>query len=194
QAERDYRVLGDQLKAQDEQIRAYDRQVDAHAGQIRAVRAQQQTLREQVASADALVNQAGERLRKTTITNPLAGTVLTTYAKAGEFVQTGQPLYRIANLETVDVRAYISESQLAGVRVGQDARVTLDAGGTGRQTVPGSVSWISPRAEFTPTPIQTRDERTDLVYAVKIRVPNEKGLLKIGMPVDVQFVAAPAGQ
>jgi HlyD family secretion protein len=194
QAERDYRVLGDQIKAQDEQIRAQDHQIEVYAEQIQTVRAQQQTLREQVASADAQVNQAGERLRKTTITNPLTGTVLTTYAKAGEFVQMGQPLYRIANLEAVDVRAYIAEPQLSGVRVGQEARVTLDAGSAGRQTLSGSVSWISPRAEFTPTPIQTRDERADLVYAVKIRVPNEQGLLKIGMPVDVQFVAQGAAR
>jgi membrane fusion protein YbhG len=194
QAERDYRVLGEQIKAQDEQIKAYERQIEAHGGQVRAARAQQNTLRDQVAAAEAQVNHAGERLRKTTIANPIGGTVLTTYAEAGEFVRMGQPLYRIADLTTVDVRAYITEPQLAGVRVGQEARVTFDAGGAARQTVTGSVSWISARAEFTPTPIQTREERADLVYAVKIRVPNDNGVLKIGMPVDVQFGASSGGQ
>jgi HlyD family secretion protein len=67
--------------------------------------------------------------------------------------------------------------------------VSIDAGGGQRQTMPGSISWISSRAEFTPTPIQTREERVDMVYAIKIRVANANGVLKIGMPVDVQFVA-----
>ena len=101
-------------------------------------------------------------------------------------VQPGQPLYTIANLAEVDVRAYVTEPQLASVRIGQQARVTADAGDA-RQTLTGTVSWVSAQAEFTPTPIQTRDERADLVYALKIRVPNKDGLLKIGMPVDVEF-------
>jgi HlyD family secretion protein len=115
--------------------------------------------------------------------------VLTSYAKAGEFVQMGQPLYKIANLDAVEVRAYVTEPQLATVRLGQEARVTIDAGRGPRQTLSGTVAWISSQAEFTPTPIQTREERADLVYAVKIRVRNDKGVLKIGMPADVQFGA-----
>ena len=187
QAERDVRVLADQVKAQDEQIRAHDRQIAAQAEQIRAAQAQEQTVRAQVASADAQVNQVAERIRKTDVRNPAAGTVLTTYAKAGEMLQLGQPLYRIANLQSVDVRAYVSEPQLAAVRLGQSAVVSVDMAKADRQRVTGQVTWISPRAEFTPTPIQTREERADLVYAVKIHVANENGALKIGMPVDVQF-------
>ena len=91
----------------------------------------------------------------------------------------------------MEVRAYVTEPQLAHIRLGQAARVTVDAGGGQRQTVSGTISWISSQAEFTPTPIQTRDERADLVYAVKIRVANDNGVLKIGMPADVQFVGAP---
>ena len=192
QAERDVRVLADQITAQDEQIRAADRQIAAQEDQIRAAHAQEQTLRAQVDSADAQVNQVSERIRKADVRNPTAGTVLTTYAKAGEFVQIGQPLYRIANLQSVDVRAYVSEPQLAGIRLGQKATVSVDAARSDRHELTGEVTWVSARAEFTPTPIQTREERADLVYAVKIRVPNEQGLLKIGMPVDVQFVAGSA--
>jgi HlyD family secretion protein len=103
-------------------------------------------------------------------------------------VQIGQPLYRIANLSAVDVRAYVTEPQLAGVHLGQPAMVSVDAG-RGRERLTGQITWISPRAEFTPTPIQTREERADLVYAIKIRVPNDRGVLKIGMPADVQFAA-----
>jgi HlyD family secretion protein len=189
QAERDYRVLGDQVKAQEHQITAQDRQVGAQAEQIQAARAQQQTARDQVASAEAQVKQVGERLRRTQVTSPITGTVLTSYAKAGEFVQMGQPLYKIANLDAVEVRAYVTEPQLAGIRLGQDARVSIDAGPGQRQTLPGTVTWISSQSEFTPTPIQTREERADLVYAVKIRVRNDNGVLKIGMPADVQFGA-----
>lgn len=188
QAERDYRVLGDQIKAQEEQIKAQERQIAAQGDQIRAAAAQQHTVRQQVASADAQVSLVADRIRKSAVRNPVAGTVLTTYARAGEIVQIGQPLYRIADLDVVEVRAYVTETQLSGVRIGQDALVTIDTGG-GRQTMAGKVSWISARAEFTPTPIQTREERADLVYAVKIRVKNDRDLLKIGMPADVRFAA-----
>ena len=113
--------------------------------------------------------------------------MLVTYAKPGEVVQPGQPLYKIADVRIVDIRAYVTEPQLASVKLGSGARVSVDVGNDSRQTLDGTVSWVSSQAEFTPTPIQTRDERADLVYAVKIRVPNENGLLKIGMPVDVDF-------
>lgn len=188
QAERDDRVLADQIKAQEEQIQAYARQVAAQAAQVGAARQQHTTAQAQIAAADAQVAQLDDRVRRAAITNPSAGTVLATYANAGEVVQPGQPLYKIADLAVVDVRAYISEPQLAAVTVGQQARVNVDVAENERQTLTGTVSWISSQAEFTPTPIQTRDERADLVYAVKIRVPNETGILKIGMPVDVEFV------
>jgi HlyD family secretion protein len=186
QAEREVRTLENQLEAQDEQIEAQARQMAAHTGQIAAIRAQQQTAAQQVTVAAAQVGQAEERIRKAQITNPSAGTVLVTYAREGEVVQPGQPLYKIADLAAVDVRAYVTETQLSSVRVGQKAQVTVDAGES-RQTLDGSVSWVASQAEFTPTPIQTREERADLVYAVKIRVPNQNGVLKIGMPVDVGF-------
>jgi HlyD family secretion protein len=186
QAERDARVLQDQVRAQDQQIAAQDHQVAAQNAQIAAAQQQQRTARTQVSAADAQVAQVDDRIRRSAITNPSAGTVLVTYAKPGEVVQPGQPLYKIADVRTVDVRAYVTEPQLASVKLGNRARVTVDSG-SARQTLDGTVSWVSSQAEFTPTPIQTRDERADLVYAVKIRVPNENGLLKIGMPVDVDF-------
>jgi HlyD family secretion protein len=186
QAERDDRVLQEQIKGQDEQITAQSRQVSAQEAQIAAARQQQQTARAQVAAADAQVAQIDDRVRRSTITSPGAGTVLVTYVERGEIVQAGQPLYRIADMSDVDVRAYVTEPQLADLQVGRKARVTLDSGDN-RQTLDGIVSWVSTQAEFTPTPIQTRDERADLVYAVKIRVANQNGMLKIGMPVDVEF-------
>jgi HlyD family secretion protein len=194
QAERDRRVLTNQMAAQDEQVKAQERQIAAQADLVRGAQAQQHTIAAQVAGAEAQVQQAGERIRKTEIRNPIEGTVLTTYAKAGEVVQTGQPLYRVANLKAMEVRAYVTEPQLSSIRLGQEARVSIDAAGTSRQTVSGSITWISARAEFTPTPIQTREERVDMVYAIKIRVANDTGVLKIGMPVDVRFVPAQAAR
>ena len=189
QAERDVRVLEDQIKAQNQSVTAQEQQVAAHNAQIAATAAARQTAGRQVASAEAQVAQVGERIRKSQVKNPIAGTVLVTYVTQGEFVQPGQPLYKIADLDVVDVRAYITETQLSGVRIGQQAQVTIDSGGGKRDTLTGAVTWIATNAEFTPTPIQTRDERADLVYAIKIRVDNRNGRLKIGMPVDVKFTA-----
>jgi HlyD family secretion protein len=180
QAERDLRTLG-------EQVRSQDRQIAAQGQQIEAARAQQVTVRRQVDAADAQIEQIGDRIRKTAVVNPVAGTVLATYAKAGEFVQQGQPLYKIADLDAVEVRAYVDETQLASVRLGQSVQVTVDTGKDERKSMPGTVSWVSSEAEFTPTPIQTREERAELVYAIKVRVANQGGVLKIGMPADVNF-------
>jgi HlyD family secretion protein len=187
QAERDARVLEDQVKAQSGQIEAQSKQVAAYAGQLDALTAQQRTAARQADTAGTQVALVEDRLRRTRVLNPQAGTVLVTYAEAGEFVQPGQPLYKIADLSTVDVRAYVTEPQLASITVGGPAQVNVDVGSDQRESVTGTVTWIASSAEFTPTPIQTRDERADLVYAVKIRVPNDKRLLKIGMPVDVEL-------
>jgi HlyD family secretion protein len=168
QAEREYRVLGEQIEA---------------------ARAQERTVGLEAASAGARVDQIADRIRRSRVLNPVTGSVLATYTEAGEFVQTGQPLYKIADLDSMILRAYVTEPQLARVRIGGPAAVTVDAGNQ-RRTLPGTITWVASEAEFTPTPIQTRDERADLVYAVKIRVPNQGGAVKIGMPADVRFAAA----
>ena len=157
--------------------------------QIEALRAQRESVGMDVVASDARVAQIADRIARSLVRNPEEGTVLTTYTRAGEVVQTGQPLYRIADLDTLILRAYVSGDQLTEVRLGQQARVRVDRGG-GLATLPGRVTWISSTAEFTPTPIQTRDERADLVYAVKVAVPNADGSLKIGMPGDVSFESA----
>jgi HlyD family secretion protein len=172
QAERDFRVLGEQIKA---------------------LRAQQRSTSADLGSRDAKVAQVAERIGKGTIRNPIDGTVLATYVEAGEVVQAGQPLYRIADLRTVEVRAYISETQLASVHLGQPARVSVDSGRAARTAFDGNVTWMSSDAEFTPTQIQTREDRADLVYAVKITVANPDGVLKVGMPADVAFAPSKAG-
>src|SRR5262249_39533031 len=122
QAERDDRVLQDQVRAQEQQIEAQDRQVAAQAAQMTATRAQRQTALNQVSGADAQGAEVDGGIRKSTVTNPSAGTVLVKYARAGEIVQPGQPLYKIASLDAVDVRAFVTQPQLAMIRLGQQAR------------------------------------------------------------------------
>jgi HlyD family secretion protein len=168
QAERDYRTL---------------------LAQIDATRAQRESVGREAASSAARVAQIADRIARGVVRNPRAGTVLTTYARSGEMVQPGQPLYRVADTDTLDLRAYVTGTQLARIRVGQPAEVRVDGGEGDLFALPGTVTWISSSAEFTPTPIQTRDERADLVYAVRVRVPNPDGMLKIGMPADVVFRA-----
>jgi HlyD family secretion protein len=168
QAEREYRVL---------------------EAQIEAVRAQRTSVGLDVATNEARVAQIRDRISKSTIVNPQKGTVLTTYARAGEVIQAGQPLYRIADLDTLILRAYLTGDQLLSVRPGQEVQVTIGESPTAGRTLSGTVTWISPTAEFTPTPVQTRDERASLVYAMKIRVINPDGVLKIGMPADVTLPA-----
>ena len=147
---------------------------------------------EEATAIEAQIDRLEDRLDRSRIRNPVTGTVLTTVVEAGEFVQPGRALYQIARLDTLTFRAYVDGGLLGELRLGQPASVTVDAG-EGRRSHDGTVSWIASEAEFTPTPIQTREERTDLVYAVEIRVPNPDGRLKIGMPADVVFGGAGDG-
>jgi HlyD family secretion protein len=179
--------LFDQQAATAQQLDQAERDYKTLLAQIDATRAQQKTAAQDIASTDARVAQIRDQLSKARVINPVGGTVLATYVKAGEVVQPGQPLYRIANLDTLELRAYVTEDQLSQVKLGQVVQVSIDAGNATRRAIPGTVSWVSSQAEFTPTPIQTRDERSNLVYAVKVRVANRGGVLKIGMPADVEL-------
>jgi HlyD family secretion protein len=163
-AERDYRTLGEQIEA---------------------TQTSRTTASTEIGSIDAQIALIDDRIRKSRIVNPVGGTVLTKYAERGEFIQAGQPVYKVADLDTLTLRAYVSGAQLAAVRVGATVTVRIDAGRDSMRTLPGRVTWVASQAEFTPTPVQTRDERADQVYAVKIRVPNPNGALKIGMPGEL---------
>ena len=187
------RRLFDQKAAPAQQLDLAERDYRMLEAQIRAARAQRLSVARDVSSGTAHVDQIQDRIAKSQIANPEAGTVLATYAKAGEVVQAGQPLYRIANLDTLVLRAYVSERQLASLALGQRVQVRVDQGNGALLQMPGVVRWVSPKAEFTPTPVQTRDERADLVYAVKVHVANPRGVLKIGMPADMAL-ATPAAQ
>lgn len=184
--------LFDQQAATAQQLDQAERDYRTLLAQIEAARAQARTAAQDIAASDARVAQLRDQISKARVTNPVSGTVLATYVKAGEIVQRGQPLYRIANLDTLELRAYVGEAQLSEVKLGQVVQVSIDAGNDKRRTMPGRISWVSSQAEFTPTPIQTREERSNLVYAVKVRVANRDGVLKIGMPADVVLPAVVA--
>jgi HlyD family secretion protein len=175
-----------------QQLNVAEGEVRVLQQRIEAARAQTETARQEIGGVEARTAQVREQIRKSQVINPAAGTVLATYAEAGEFVQPGQPLYKVADLRNLTLRAYVSGAQLSAVRIGQRVTVQVDAGPDARQGFAGTVTWISPEAEFTPTPIQTREERTEQVYAVQVRVANPDGMLKIGMPGEL--VLAPAAQ
>ena len=116
----------------------------------------------------------------------MSGTVLTKYAEAGEFASSGRPLFKVADLARVYLRAYVTSAQLSEITLGQEVRVFSDYGGDHVREYPGTVTWIASQSEFTPKNIQTEDERKNLVYAVKIAVDND-GLIKLGMYGGVIF-------
>ncbi|MGJ7033009.1 HlyD family secretion protein [Niabella hirudinis] len=120
------------------------------------------------------------------IINPIAGIVLTRYALQGEMVTIGKPLYKIANLDTLTLRAYITGDQLPALKLQQPVTVRIDNGNKSYKNYRGIISWISDKAEFTPKTIQTKNERANLVYAIKVTVKND-GYLKIGMYGEVLF-------
>lgn len=127
-----------------------------------------------------------EQLNKSKIINPISGTVLTKYVEAGEIASAGKALYKIADLSVITLRAYISGSQLSQVKLGQQVTVLVDDGKDKYKELAGTISWIADKAEFTPKTIQTKDERANLVYTIKIKVKND-GYLKIGMYGEVKF-------
>lgn len=125
-----------------------------------------------------------EQIDRCHIKSPVSGTILTKYAQAGEFATPGKPLYKIANLNDIYLRAYFTASQLAEISIGQHVAVIADFGGDEQFEYPGTITWIAEESEFTPKSIQTKDSRANLVYAVKIAVPND-GRLKLGQYGEV---------
>ncbi len=132
------------------------------------------------------VAQFDDQLKRADIVNPINGTVLTKYAEAGEITAAGKALYKIADLSVLKLRAYVTNDQLAQIKLGQQVKVLVDDGKGKYKEMIGTISWISDKAEFTPKTIQTKEERANLVYAIKVNVKND-GYLKIGMYGEVKF-------
>lgn len=132
------------------------------------------------------VAQLEDQLKRAGIANPISGTVITKYAEAGEVTSIGKALYKIADLSTMTLRAYITGAQLSQIKLNQPVKVLIDKGVNDYREYPGMITWISDKAEFTPKTIQTKEERANLVYAVKIKVKND-GYIKIGMYGEVKL-------
>ena len=132
------------------------------------------------------IEQINDQLNKSKIINPVEGTVLTRYAKQNEVTTSGKALYKIADLSTMTLRAYVNGDQLGQIKLGQKVKVYVDKGEGEQKELSGEIYWVSSKAEFTPKTIQTKDERANLVYAIKVRVIND-GYLKIGMYGEVKF-------
>lgn len=161
----------------DAQIAVLQKQLEA---QISTLQRGNASVTEESSAYEIQVAQLDDRIRKCHITSPINGTVLAKYAEAGELAAQGRPLFKVADVERMFLRAYITADRLTRLKLGDRVKVFSDWGEDDRREYEGTVTWISDKSEFTPKNIQTRDERANLVYAVKIAVKND-GYIKIGM-------------
>ncbi len=141
----------------------------------------------EISAKEARIAQLDDQIKKSVVRNPVDGVVLSRYAERGELTSYGKALYKIADLQTMFLRVYLSGAQVPQVRIGEEVEVLIDNGKSRK----GRITWISAKAEFTPKIIQTREDRVSMVYAVKVQVNNQDGRLKIGMPGEVRLPAKP---
>jgi HlyD family secretion protein len=165
------------------QVDEIDGKVKVIEEQIKSVGTQNAPILNDLKSIDVQIEKINDQIAKSKIINPINGTVLTKYAEPGEITAFGKPLYKIADISEMTLRIYVSETQLSKIKVGQNVSVKIDAE-KNMKTYQGTISWIASSAEFTPKIIQTKEERVNLVYAVKVKVKNDGGL-KIGMPAEM---------
>ncbi len=172
---------------------ATQKQLDDISGQISVIQKQIESTRTQFISVnkelevlEAQQETTQDLLNRCTVTSPVSGTILETYVEQGELATPGKPLFKVADLDMLTLKVYVSGAQLPNVKIGQQVNVLIDKSETENQTLTGEVTWISSEAEFTPKIIQTKEERVKLVYAVKVAVKND-GTLKIGMPGEVSW-------
>ena len=162
------------------QVSVIERQIE---GQQSSLAVTTKGIGEDVLPLQVQIEQLNDQLFRCRIINPVSGTVLVKYAEAFEMTSPGKALYKVADLSTLVLRTYVTGEQLPSIKIAQPVKVSTDGQAA---TSEGKIEWISDKAEFTPKTIQTKDERANLVYAVKIRVPND-GRLKIGMYGEVKF-------
>ena len=193
-AEREKARFSELLKAKaatQKQVDDISYQISTLKAQLAALKeqvsAQNKSLREQSVSMDSQMSQVATQIDDATIKSPITGVVLQKYAEAGEYAAPGKALFKVADIKDMKLRAYITADQLNTIKIGQKVTVYADEGTEDRKAYEGKVTWISSKAEFTPKTIMTRDERANLVYAIKISVDNKQGLIKSGMYGEVKF-------
>jgi HlyD family secretion protein len=179
------RLMADKAATQ-KQLDDINGALDMADKQIASIQTQNAGIAEEMEVIDRQIAQVNESLHKCYIRNPVNGTVLSKFAEAGEIAAPGRALYKIADLSMMELKVYVSGSQLPAVKLGQQVEVLIDADKKSNRKLSGTISWISPKAEFTPKIIQTKEERVNLVYGLKIKVLND-GSLKISMPAEVNF-------
>ena len=169
--------------ATQQQLDDINGKIDVILQQIRSVEIQNAPVVNELKSIDIQISQLEDQIQKCIIKNPIDGTVLVKYTEPNEITSFGKPLYKIADLSTMQLKVFIAENQLATIKIGEKVTVKIDSD-KDLKNYEGTISWISSEAEFTPKIIQTKEERVTLVYAVKINVLND-GSLKIGMPAEM---------
>jgi HlyD family secretion protein len=169
------------------QLEDIDGNLNVLEKQVENTKTQFQSVYDELKLIDKQIEQMSDQLSRCYIRNPIKGTVLEKFVEASELISTGKPLYKIADLERLELTAYLSGKQLASAKIGDSVLVSYDAGASKLNSQKGIISWVSAKAEFTPKIIQTREERVNLVYAIKVRIKN-RGEMKIGMPGEVRFL------
>ena len=165
------------------QVDEIDGKVNVIQEQIKSVQTQNAPIVNEVKSIDVQIEKIDDQIQKSKIINPIKGTVLVKYAEPNEVTAFGKPIYKIADISEMTLRVYVGETQLSKIKVGQNVTVKIDAEKE-MKSYQGTISWIASSAEFTPKIVQTKEERVNLVYAVKVKVKND-GSLKIGMPAEM---------
>jgi HlyD family secretion protein len=173
-----------QLDDANAQIATLEAQISAQESTLNTTTS---SIEEQGSVVGIQLREVKDQLEKCKITNPVNGTVLSKYAEPYEMTSAGRPLYKIADLSSMTLRAYITGDQLPIVKLDQEVKVLTDDGQRGYKEATGTVTWVSDKAEFTPKTIHTKNERANLVYAIKVRVPND-GTYKIGMYGEIRFL------
>jgi HlyD family secretion protein len=165
------------------QVDEIDGKVSVIQEQIKSVQTQNAPIVNEVKSIDVQIEKINDQIQKSKIINPIKGTVLAKYAEPDEVTAFGKPIYKIADISEMTLRVYVSETQLPNIKIGKNVGVKIDSGKE-MKSYQGTISWIASSAEFTPKIVQTKEERVNLVYAVKVKVKND-GSLKIGMPAEM---------
>ncbi len=172
--------------ATQKQLDDLNTQIDVLRRNMRRVKVQNQSVLSEIEVAKAQLLQLEDQIRRCRISNPINGVVLKKYAQTSELVMPGKALYKIANLSELELKAYVDGGQLSQIKIGQEVDVWFDNGAKTMDKLPGKISWVSSSAEFTPKIIQTKKERVNMVYAIKVKVKND-GRLKIGMPGELRW-------
>ena len=172
-----------QLDDQTYLVKQIEKQIDA---QLSTLNISTMSITKETVPFRALIDQMKDQLSKCYLVNPINGTVLSKYARLDEEATPGKPLYKIADVSSLLLRAYVTNDQFSQIKLGQVVKVYIDSTADKYKEYEGTVTWISDKAEFTPKTIETKDERANLVWATKIKVKND-GYLKIGMYADVKF-------